>query len=229
MIVATIAFIRETRLLTDELIVSYIAAQQIQLDRDLLPAWSLTAKCLFVPPGDVIPAGAWQCVFLDNSDQAGALGYHDVTADGLPVLKIFVADVLADGVAWTVTASHEVIEALGDPDIRKTAVAGGFEYAWELCDAPEDDRFSVPILGHHLSNAVMPAWFDPNGKAPFTLYPCPGIAAPFQLAAGGYIGIRPWPDGAWGQRFAMGARTNRQRKGPASRTMRRFRDEKVVP
>jgi hypothetical protein len=224
MIVPTIAFIRETRLLTDELIASYVAAQQIQLDRDLLPAWGLTAKCVFVPPGTSIttPGGAWQCVFLDNSDQAGALGYHDVTADGLPVLKIFIADVLADGVAWTVTASHEVIEALGDPDIQKTVDAGGFEFAWELCDAPEDDRFSVPILGHHMSNAVTPAWFDPNGEAPFTLYPCPEIDAPFILPEGGYIGVRTLPDGAWGQRFAMGARTKRQRKGPASRTMRRF-------
>jgi hypothetical protein len=32
----------------------------------------------------------WWLVFLDNSDQAGALAYHDLTNEGLPLSKVFV-------------------------------------------------------------------------------------------------------------------------------------------
>jgi hypothetical protein len=33
---------------------------------------------------------SWWLVFLDNSDQAGALAYHDLTNEGLPLSKVFV-------------------------------------------------------------------------------------------------------------------------------------------
>ena len=36
-------------------------------------------------------AEEWQIVVLDNSDQAGALGYHDYTPSGKPVAKVFAA------------------------------------------------------------------------------------------------------------------------------------------
>ena len=124
-----IAYIRATTHLTDSLVAAYVAAQQVQLDRDFAKYWQGSATCLFVPGGHTIPPGAWQCWLLDNSDQANALGYHDLTADGLPLLKVFVGDVIRDGLSWTVTASHETIEALGDPLRTKTAQAGNVEYA----------------------------------------------------------------------------------------------------
>jgi len=49
-------------------------------------------------------------VILDDSDQAGALGYHDLTSDGLPIGKVFAASDLKAGTSWTVTASHELLE-----------------------------------------------------------------------------------------------------------------------
>lgn len=220
----TIAFSIITDLLSPDLVKSYVASQQVQLDRDLLPIWGLTARCVFIPNGTPIPPGAWRCLFLDDSDQAGALGYHELTPDNLPLMKIFVRDILADRLSWTVTASHEVIETLGDPMINQTVQAEGVEYARELCDAPEDDRFSYNVSGHHLSAFVTPAWFKSDGVAPFTFPPISQISGPFMLADGGYIGERTLPDGQWSQKLA-GMSGPRQHKRPGSRTLRRFKKQ----
>ena len=225
----TIAFIRDTRLLTDEMMFSYVAAQQIQVERDFAPLWGVTAQCTFVPPSGNLPPPSdgnqvWQLWFKDHSDQAGALGYHD--DQGNPVAYTFVADDLADGVSWTVTGSHETLEMLGDPDIVQVRDAAGWEYAYEACDACEDDSLAYPINGHMMSDFVLPSWFDPVGKAPYTFRNT--IHAPLTLAVGGYIGVRQLPDGQWTQRTAeVEPISHRQIKGPHSRTTRRFRNSAV--
>jgi hypothetical protein len=226
MIIPTIAFIRETSQLTDASVRVYVAAQQIQITRDYEPIWGGDAKCLFIPKGSTIPKGCWQCVLLDHSDQADALGYHDITSDGLPIMKVFVADDMADGLAWSVTASHEVLEALGDPTIDNTipvTVDGiSYQYARELCDACEDDQFAYGIDGVQMSDFVTPAWFDPDGVEPFSFRRV--VHAPFALAEGGYIGLREVAPvaGEWTQKFAQGTPGARTIKRPTSRTVRRF-------
>lgn len=200
-----------------------VASAQIALTQDFAPHWS-NAQLVYVPPGGAIMPNWWQCVFFDHSDQADALGYHDVSPTGTPLAKIFAKDAIADRVNWVVTMTHEIWEMLADPQIDQTADYNGWQYAREVADAPEDDRYGHRVTGHLISNAVTPAWFDPNGKAPFTIYPCAEITAPFMLAPGGYIGRRQLPDGEWEQRFAEGAPTTaRENKKATSRTMRRFR------
>lgn len=200
--IPTIAYIRETYALTDVEVAAYVAAQQIQVSRDFAPYWNLDAVCVQVLPGQPIPDGAWRVHLIDHSPQADDLGYHDDT--GIPQAYVAVKDDLADGVAWSVTASHETLEMLGDPEINQTVTVGTTEYAREVCDAPEDDRFSYVINGIRMSAFVLPAWFAPGGVAPFTFPIVPTIAAPFQLAEGGYIGVRV-DGGQWNQRNAEGA------------------------
>lgn len=216
----TIAIYSVTGLLPVHLIQAWIPAAQLAIDRDFAPHWS-GATLRYVAPGTPIQLDEWQMVFLDHTDQAGALGLHDLTEGGKPLMKIFFADVISDKVNWQVTALHEVYEAIVDPDLTRTVIVDGIEYALEVADAPEDDSFAVRVAGHLASNAVTPAWFDPNGKPPFTIYPCPAITKPLELATGGYIGERPI-GGVWSQKFASETRTARQIKGPASRTLRRF-------
>ena len=55
---------------------------------------------------------------MDDSDQAGALGYHDLTSAGLPMGKVFARTDLQNNLSWTVTVSHELLEILGDPMIN---------------------------------------------------------------------------------------------------------------
>lgn len=226
-VIPTIAFRRQCDKITDASVRVYVAAQQIQIDRDYAPVWGGGAKCLFVPQGFSMPPGAWECLLLDHSDDPEALGYHDVTADGTPLMKVFVGDDMRDGMAWSVTASHEVIECLGDPDISRTIPVTGadgisLEYARELCDCCEDEEFAYPINGVLMSDFAFPSWFDPDGVAPFTFRK--SVDAPFALAEGGYIGVRERAPkvGEWTQRLAAGAIGKRAIKGPASRTVRRF-------
>lgn len=215
----TIAYIRDSDVITDAMLASYVAAQQIQITRDFAPLWGIDATCQFVLPGTTIPAGAYQVWFKDHSDQAGDLGYHDV--DGNPIAYVFTADDLADKVSWSITGSHETLEMLADPQINQVRDIGGIEYPLECADACEDDSFGYVINGHTMTDFVLPSWFDLNGKAPFTFRN--SISGPLQLALGGYIGQRVLPNGQWTQKFAEGVPvTARQNKRPTSRTLRRF-------
>lgn len=227
MSIPNIAVVTYTGLLPINLIKLWLPAAQMALSRDFAPHWG-DATLRFVDPGAAIQSDEWVLGFFDHSDQAGALGYHETTAAGLPVMKVFIADCLADKENWNVTSTHEMYETLADPYIDQTVTVAGAdgvtrEYAKEVCDAPEDDRFARRVNGHLASNFVLPSWFDPNGKAPFTGYPCPEITAPFMLASGGYIGWRETAPtaGEWQQQFARVA-GSRQNKAATSRTMRRF-------
>src|SRR5207247_6583557 len=59
--------------------------------------------------------GPWAMAFLDDPDLANALGYHDLTPDGLPLSKVFVKTTRAVGQKVSVTACHELAEMLVDP------------------------------------------------------------------------------------------------------------------
>lgn len=223
--------IRATALLTDAEVASMVAAQQRQFD-ELGHHWNLNVSIQFIPPGQPTRPGAMQHWLKDHSDQASALGYH--TDQGTPIAYTFVADARADGVAASVTFSHENWEMAVDPTINRTtrytdAAGITWELPIEVGDCCEDDQFAVEYQGIGddmilLTAIALPSWFDPAGVAPFTWPPVTGIAAPFQLATGGYIGRREVAPHVtdWGQVFAQGARTKRQIKGPASRTIRRF-------
>ena len=219
-----ICYGRLTNLLTDALVESYVAAQQIQVSRDFAPIWGIDAQCVFTPAGGVVPVGAWQLRFMDHSTEVGDLGFHD--DQGNPIAYVFVADDIADGCNWCVTASHETLEMLGDPLCTKTTINGGKEFCWEVCDACEDDRFAYTVEGndgrtHMLSDFVTPAWFDASAAPPYSFRH--NATTAFALAAGGYIGWRVPPDGAWEQQFAQGLPGRRAiNKKPTSRTVRRF-------
>src|SRR5947209_4085574 len=80
-----IAVVNSCTVLSDSQITPVVQALQIQVSRDFAPVYGLDAKLVQVSKGAKVPAGMWQLVMLDNADQAGALGYHDLTTDGLPL------------------------------------------------------------------------------------------------------------------------------------------------
>jgi hypothetical protein len=215
-----VAIYTHTGLIPASYIEACVGSIQVALAQSFAPLWG-GATLVYVPPGGMIQPDWWQAVLFDHSDQAGALGYHDVTPTGQPLAKIFAADCIADAENWNVTLSHEIWEMLVDPKIDQTVTYNGWVFAKEVADAPEDDRYAQRVRGHLISNAVTPAWFDPNGKPPYTMYPCAPIDAPLTLAPGGYIGRRQLPNGQWEQELAA-ERGPRQLKGSDSRTIRRF-------
>ncbi len=104
----TISISNLSTVLTDAQVNAIIPALQIQVSRDLAPAWGVNANLQFLPKTMPKPNGNWLINIMDNSDQAGALGYHDLTSDGLPMAKIFAKDDMTYNLSWTVTLSHEL-------------------------------------------------------------------------------------------------------------------------
>ena len=91
------------------------------------------------------------------------------------------------------TASHELIEMLGDPEISLTIFdqtdnTSGRLFAYEFCDACEADQYGYVIDGVLVSYFVLPSWFQPAKKATkydFTGYLKGSVPT---LLPGGYIG-----------------------------------------
>src|SRR5690348_1485515 len=93
----SIAILNESTVVTDAEVQSWIPALQTQVTDHFCPAWGFGATLTFVPKSERPPPDAWQIAVLDNSDQAGALGYHDLTADNLPLAKVFAKSDLQFG------------------------------------------------------------------------------------------------------------------------------------
>ena len=230
-----IAVLNGSTVLKDAEVQAVVPDLQTQVHRDFYPVWGIDADLVFIPKGGVPPAGAWQLVVLDNSDQAGALGYHDLTSEGLPLAKVFAASDLHYHQSWSVTISHELLEMLVDPDINLTAFVqnsstAGRLYAYEVCDACEADGFAYKIGTTLVSDFVYPAWFESFRKPGSTQFDHGNhISAPFQLLAGGYIGYFDVARGSgWHQKNAEGAPaaySSRAKVGSRRERRRTSRDE----
>lgn len=223
-----ISIINRSTVVKDGDVTPVVHALQKQVRQDFSPIWGVDADLFVVPKGQQPAPGSWWLVILDNSDQAGALGYHDLTSEGLPLGKIFAKTVAQYGDSWTVTASHELLEMLGDPDINLTAfvqngASSGRLYAYEVCDACEKDSDGYLIDGIRVSDFVYPAWFESFRKKGSTQFNHgKTIHQPFELLPGGYIGIFDVGSGSgWQQLTAEKDRHYRARPKVGSRRERR--------
>ena len=188
-----VALINASTVLRDDEIRAVVPALQKQVSQHLAQVWGIDAALAFVPRGATRPPGAWWLTILDNSDQAGTLGYHDLTDEGLPHGKVFAGTDLVMGYNWTVTASHELLEMLVDPDISRSVhlqseTGGDKIYACEVSDPCESDSYGYLIDGVLVSDFVFPSWFEsfraPNSSQ-FDV--TQQLSQPFSLAPGGYI------------------------------------------
>lgn len=190
-----VSVINASTVLRDDEVIAAMPALQTQVTRDFAPAWGIDAELSFTARDDSKPVdGAWWLVLLDDSDQASAYGYHDVTNDHLPLGKVFAGTDKKNGKQWTITASHELLEMLVDPEIslavfdQSDLTAGGMLYAYEICDACQSEAHSYPIDGVAVSDFVFPAWFQASRARGSTQFDfCKKIEAPFAIGAGGYI------------------------------------------
>jgi hypothetical protein len=221
-----IAIINESTVATDGEVAAAVGAIGVQIARDYAPAYGVGASLHFYAKGNKgLPAGMWWLAVLDNSDQANALGYHDLTSAGLPLGKVFAVADRQAGDSLSVTVSHEVLEMLGDPFINLTAQMGdGKFYAFEMCDAVEADGLGYAIDGVEVSDFVLPAYFQgaiTGAKFDFGGHltgACP------QIAAQGYLSVYDPVTGRWSQIMARDASVATQLKArppPGSRRHRR--------
>src|SRR5262245_16127811 len=134
-----VAVINASTAVDDNIVRQCVPAFQKQVHEHLAPSWGVDADLTFFTASQQPPAGYWWLVILDNSDQAGALGYHDLTDEGMPLGKVFAKTDEVYGYNWTVTATHELLEMLIDPNINLTVFdqrdpETGTLYAYEVCD-----------------------------------------------------------------------------------------------
>src|SRR5437762_13993781 len=127
-----------------------IAALQTFLDDYFVPVWGTPAQLVKTT---TFRKGAWAMAFLEDADVANALGYHDLTPDGLPLSKVFVKSTRAVGQKVSVTACHELAEMLVDPAINLCATSPGSSfYAYEIAVAVEEVEFTT--LGLPMNDLV---------------------------------------------------------------------------
>ena len=204
-----ISVINASTVLADDQVRPVVDALQQQVSNHFLPAWGVDAQLTFLPGTATPPPGSWWLTILDDSDQAGALGYHDLTPDGLPIGKVFAGTDLKYGNLWSVTASHELLEMLADPNINLTVFvqndqSTGILYAYEVCDACEADNLGYPIGNVTVSDFVYPSWFESFRTTGSTQFDQTNqIQNPLQLLPGGYIGVFDVNSGSgWQQQTA---------------------------
>src|SRR5271157_5223075 len=203
-----IAVINESTSVTNAECATMCQAIQVQLNLHVLPAWNMKAATItFYADKTKVPGYAWVVNMLDNSTQAGALGYHSLDNDKVDAF-IFATPVLQNGGAVMVynpsnptqylvsaTLSHEVCEMIGDRYANGFSVgpqiSAGNLYCQELSDPVEDGTYAIPMDGVQVgvSNFVFPAWFNPEAtmlaNAPFDYMK--KLTAPFSMTPGGYM------------------------------------------
>jgi hypothetical protein len=227
-----ISVINESTVVSDNDVAPVVSALQKQVTNDFRPVWGTDAELTIVAKGTQPPSGSWWLVILDDTDQANALGYHDLTSEGLPIGKVFAASDLKAGTSWTVTASHELLEMLADPNINLTVFVEntnttGILYAYEVCDACEDDSLGYEIDDVVLSDFVYPAWFEAFHAEGSTQFDRMNkMQNPFQLLGGGYIGIFNVTSGSgWQQQTAEKRPANLLHRG----TVGTRRERRTIP
>jgi len=185
-----------------------VRAMQSYVDHCVAPVWGTPAR-LVKTTGFL--KNCWAVVFLDDADQPGALAYHDLTPQGLPLSKVFVRTTIQNGDLVSVSASHELVEMLVDPAINMmtTGPDSRTMYAYEAADPVESLSFKVD--GVPMSDFVYPAYFEDFRKAGSTRFDHLGkVKRPFQILSGGYQII--FRSGRWTQAYGSKAKARAFRR-----------------
>jgi hypothetical protein len=182
-----IAVINESTVISDADVQKMLPAFDQQWNKDLEPVWGVdTAEFAFTPKGQQPAVGAWWLVFLDNSDQAGALAYHDLTNEGLPISKVFVKTLQADHASISVGATHELCEMAVDPWLNSAYQdSHGVFWAGEICDPVEADQYGYEIGGVLVTDFITPNWFG-HQHAQGNIDLKGHSRAAFEVLSGGY-------------------------------------------
>ena len=222
-----IDIINESTVCTDAEVSAMVRALQIQVSQHFCPVWGADAYLTFIPRGHQPYPQHWWIAVLNNSDMAGALGYHDVTSIGHPLGKVFAGTDKQYGYSVSVTLSHELLEILIDPYINLTAqMPDGNFYAYEVCDAIEADELGYLINGILVSDFVYPAWFEgalPGARIDQMQHLHSGCPT---LGAGGYISYYDPNTGQWHQ---YTARTDPNTQYRARAPVGSRRERRTIP
>jgi len=193
--------------LQDEQVQAGIRAINRQITEDFEPYWSLGAQLRLEgrsgpqPTKQALPDMRGDAVLYlwDKADIAGALGYHDRNNAGIPFGFVFLDIIEKYGESWTVTLSHEALEAILDPEVNllvqgpHPAEPNRDVFHWyEACDAVQAETYKMD--GIDVSNFVLPLYFtssdEVGGRNDFLGRAYNGqTLKSFRINPGGYVGF----------------------------------------
>jgi hypothetical protein len=173
-----------------------------QVQADFAPAWHVAATVGAYPAA---PPATWR-IDLVHGTSGGTLGFH-ADANHQPFAKVGV-----DAGSWTVTASHELLEMLGDPwgnRLHSAAAPPGWagttrrvRYLLELCDPCETLTYTVG--GVEVSDFLTPAFYRSSRRDAAGYSHTGRVTSPLEVAEGGYITFLDPADGHFWQRHVRG-------------------------
>lgn len=199
-------------------------AIDVQLKKDVCPAWDLVPwSCVaYDAPGDV-PDDTIPLAILANSDQQGALGYHDVTSSGRAVGFAFSDDTLKNGGkvldgdnSVAVTVSHECCEIVVDRKCNQwVTCSDGTMEALEIADRVEGMSCKNANTEASVSDFLFPAGFDPNAEPGAQRDYLRATTRDGEVTPGGYrIYLRPGKEQQeFARHVAAGASVTSDRRG----------------
>ena len=176
------------------------------MTRDFGPLWKIEASINAFHRLEDLPLDYWPIIIKDDIGAPDAAGYHDDN-QGQPYSLVQFDE------GWHLTASHEMLEMLGDPYGRRLIAGespvktqGRVKFLVEVCDPSEDQAFGYTINGIQMSDFYTPHYFDPV-KASGVRYSYTGaITEPRQVLKGGYLSWYVPSTKAWWQRTWFGAK-----------------------
>ena len=177
------------------------AALQRQATRDFGPIWDVNATVDAFPRLEDVPAGYWPMIVMTDINVPGAAGVHS-DDNGQPFALIAMSD------SWSLTASHEMLEMLGDPFGNRIIPGqspkpdqGRVEFLVEVSDPSEAEEFAYTVNGILVSDFYTPRFFDPE-KATGARYSFTGaLTEPRQVLHGGYLSWRDPVSNHWWQKI----------------------------
>jgi hypothetical protein len=207
-----IVIVNASHIVTDEVVSQWAIDIQRQVTEDFAPVWGRGAQIEFKPWQTWQTAtreGVWPVYINKHSTDPTALGWHDNAGNQI-MGRVFVGDCVAEGIEPSIDLSHEVLEIIGDPDVRQTqTLADGRVAALEMCDPVEDDIYGYIKGQTKVSDFVLPQYFrsiaGPTNVSRFDFMghlsgPCPA------LTSGGYQSL--YVSGAWTQIMARNIHGN---------------------
>jgi hypothetical protein len=201
-----LALVSETKQVDPRDLTKISAALQKQVSRDFGPIWDVSATIdAFVALEDV-PIGYWPIIVEVDIKTPGAAGIH-LDRDGQPFALVEYSN------TWSLTASHECLEMLGDPWGNRIVAGpsvkagqGRVEYLVEVCDPCEAAELGYQVNGIIVSDFYTPSYFDPVA-ASGTRYSFTGaIKAPRKVLKGGYLSWHELTKDHWWQEVYFGKR-----------------------
>jgi hypothetical protein len=201
-LIRQLALVSESQQIPDNDVLKVSAALQKQATRDVAPLWDVSATVDTFKALEDVPQGYWPMIVMDDIGTPGAAGIHE-DKNGQPFALITAS---SDLDTWSLTASHEALEMLVDPQGNRLVAGdspmadqGRVSFLVEVSDPSEAADNAYTVNGILVSDFYTPHFFDPVFASGVRYSFTGAITEPRQVLPGGYLSWLDAGSGHWWQ------------------------------